>query len=163
MAIWNGQQNTGAVLKVAEQWKQNCLVDDGSRHSAEEIWTAANVSRARGLRRCSAGSEASHYEMMLPDAILTLESIEGVYPAQRSWLTQVYRVLSAGSRELQETYAAAREHLFRIGYLPARRPEKPVNCARKVATATRGNKPQPPQHASCGLFLWACAGLICNR
>ena len=31
--------------------------------------------------------------MMLPDAILTLESIDVVYPAQRSWLTQVYRGL----------------------------------------------------------------------
>ena len=48
MAIWNGQQNTGAVLKAAEQWKQNCLVDDGSRHSAEEIWTAAECDGREG-------------------------------------------------------------------------------------------------------------------
>jgi hypothetical protein len=74
------------------------------------------------------------YEMMLPDAIMnqTLESIESPYPAQRSWLTQVYRGLPAGSHELQESYAAAREHLFCIGYrLASEEPEKPVKRARK--------------------------------
>jgi hypothetical protein len=74
------------------------------------------------------------YVMMTPDEIvkLTLESAEDVYPAQRSWLTQVYRGLPAGSPELQATYEAARQHLFRIGYLPAsEEPDPPPRRARK--------------------------------
>jgi hypothetical protein len=67
-----------------------------------------------------------------PSSACSLESIESLYPAQRSWLTQVYRGLPADSHELQESYAAAREHLFRIGYRPAsEEPEKPVKRARK--------------------------------
>lgn len=44
MAIWNGRPNTSAVLRAAEQWKKNCLLNDGGLLSAEELWTAANVT-----------------------------------------------------------------------------------------------------------------------
>ena len=44
MAIWNGQPHTGAVLQAAEDWKRNCLLDDGSLFSEGELWTAANVT-----------------------------------------------------------------------------------------------------------------------
>jgi hypothetical protein len=74
------------------------------------------------------------YEMMLPDAIvqLTLADVEKVYPAQRSWLTQVYRGLPDHSPQVQADYKEARDHLMRIGYRPASEEiAQPVRRARK--------------------------------
>lgn len=43
MATWNDRPNTGTVLAAAEQWKQDCLLHEGSLFSSEPLWTAKNV------------------------------------------------------------------------------------------------------------------------
>src|SRR5262245_11237752 len=44
MALWTGQPHTRAVLRAADEWKRNCLLNDCSLFSAEGRWTAANVT-----------------------------------------------------------------------------------------------------------------------
>src|SRR6516164_672522 len=44
MAVWTGQTHTSVVLKAAEEWKRDCLLNDNSLFSPEGRWTAANVT-----------------------------------------------------------------------------------------------------------------------
>jgi hypothetical protein len=50
---------------------------------------------------------------------LGLADIERLPPKQRAWLTQVYRGNISSNRAVQDRYREARDHLHRIGYLPA--------------------------------------------
>jgi hypothetical protein len=82
-------------------------------------------------------SRYGDYWNMIPAEILrlrTLEEIEQLTPAQRGWLTQVWRGLPDHSVDVQKCYesSGAREHLMRLGYAPASEKVKaPVRKARR--------------------------------
>ena len=108
MAIWTGQPQTSAVLKAAKEWKQNCLVNNGSLYAVEELWTASNVTAltAAFLNNPILGSEKfiDKLELQLSGSTPVIQQLD----AETLWL--LYLFVSEG----QMGPVAKRERIAQI-------------------------------------------------
>ena len=49
MATWTGLEHTREVLNAANEWKDSCLLGDGSVFTNENLWTRQNISELKTL------------------------------------------------------------------------------------------------------------------
>ena len=49
MATWTGLEHTPQVLNAANEWKDSCLLRDGSVFTNENLWTKQNISELKTL------------------------------------------------------------------------------------------------------------------
>ena len=66
MAIWTSQKQTPQILKAADEWRQRCLLRDGSILSDRNLWTKQNISDLRKLfvDNPIAGGDKSFYDKL---------------------------------------------------------------------------------------------------
>lgn len=49
MATWTDLANTPTLLNAAANWKQGCLLSDGSVFSSSALWTLENIKQLHSL------------------------------------------------------------------------------------------------------------------